>query len=329
MAYRVSDCERWQGLDFVLGYEVKRSRNGEPCEICDALVGEYPKGFVFSGFHPFCICFAVPILMNHGDFADFLLNDDIPQGKIITDIPDSAREWIDAFEKKSGDLPFFVDKMGNNKVFFENVQGGQLTLDFADNEPVESRNGIVEAAFPSITEKVIGIENKIRMNKGFETLVAVDKNGNVVVDKSGEQFQVKITQSESAAMKDCVVTHNHPRGWQAKENTLGHIGNSFSINDIIMAITDDVAEIRAVTPLYTFSMKRPSDGWGISADAANFKFRSIQKNIDKRFMGMLDDASTNAEYDRIANRANALFLHLVCKEFAKMHDFEYKKFKSR
>ena len=326
MAYRVSDCERWQGMDFVLGYEVKRSRNGEPCEICDALVGEYPKDFVFSGFHPFCICFAVPILMNHEDFADFLLNEDIPQGKIIKDIPEKARKWIDAFEKKSGKLPMFADR---NKAFLGKGQSGQLALDFAPSEAIERGKGVIEAVFPEVTEKVIGIENKIRMNKDFETLVAVDKNGNVVVDKRGEAFQVKINQAESIAVKDCVITHNHPRGWQAKEDTLGRIGNSFSIDDIKTAIKDDVAEIRAVTPLYTFSMKRPKNGWGISADAADFKFRSIEKNIDRRFRGMMDNADTNVEYDRIMRRVNALYLHLVNKEFARMHDFEYTKIKSR
>ncbi len=94
MGYRLSDCERWQQLDFVLGFEVKRSQNSHPCPICDALKGKYPKDFVFAGWHPFCICFAVPIVMNHDDFADYLLDDKIPEHKNVLDVPDSARAWI-------------------------------------------------------------------------------------------------------------------------------------------------------------------------------------------------------------------------------------------
>ena len=61
MGYRGSDSERWQQLNFVLGFEVKRSPNAHPCAICDAMKGKYPKDFVFLGWHPFCICFAVPL----------------------------------------------------------------------------------------------------------------------------------------------------------------------------------------------------------------------------------------------------------------------------
>lgn len=74
MSYRLSDCERWKQLDFVLGFEVRRSRNAAPCAICDALVGRYPKDFIFPGWHPFCICIATPILMSHDQSANYFLS---------------------------------------------------------------------------------------------------------------------------------------------------------------------------------------------------------------------------------------------------------------
>ena len=116
MGYRMSDCERWKQLDFVLGFEVKRSRNGHPCAICDALVGRYPKDFVFPGWHPFCICIAVPIVLEHEDFADFLLTDQIPANQYVRDIPSKAREWMNNYIQKTGETPFFARK---NTVFLE------------------------------------------------------------------------------------------------------------------------------------------------------------------------------------------------------------------
>ncbi|SFK99945.1 hypothetical protein SAMN05216357_11085 [Porphyromonadaceae bacterium KH3CP3RA] len=110
MGYRMSDCERWKQLDFVLGFEVKRSRNAHPCAICDSLVGKYPKDFVFSGWHPFCICIAVPIVLEHEDFADFLLTDQKPTNQYVRDIPAKAREWMNAYTKKTGETPFFMRK---------------------------------------------------------------------------------------------------------------------------------------------------------------------------------------------------------------------------
>lgn len=99
MGYRVADSERWKTLDFVLGFEIKRSGNGGPCSVCDSLKGKYPKGFIFSGWHSWCICFAVPILMGHDDFADFLMSDNIPSNQLITEIPKGAEEWLAANEK--------------------------------------------------------------------------------------------------------------------------------------------------------------------------------------------------------------------------------------
>ena len=64
IAYRSADYERWSKQDFTLGIEIKRPKNNKgPCAICDAMIGKYPKTFKFTGFHPFCICYAVPIVM--------------------------------------------------------------------------------------------------------------------------------------------------------------------------------------------------------------------------------------------------------------------------
>ena len=101
MSYRTADYERWSKQDFILGIEIHRSANNRgPCKICDAMVGKYPKTFKFIGFHPFCICFATPITMEPDNFADFLLNDTVPQEQVITDIPKIAKDFVD--ENKNG-----------------------------------------------------------------------------------------------------------------------------------------------------------------------------------------------------------------------------------
>jgi hypothetical protein len=54
-AYRTADRDRWNSIDFVLGYEIKRSQNIKaPCDQCDAGQGRYPKSFVWDGWHPNC-----------------------------------------------------------------------------------------------------------------------------------------------------------------------------------------------------------------------------------------------------------------------------------
>lgn len=94
MGYRMSDSERWKQLNFVQGYEVKRSANAHPCVICDSLKGKYPKNFIFPGWHPFCICYAVPIVMGLDDFADYLLSEKVPKADIVNTIPGNATQFF-------------------------------------------------------------------------------------------------------------------------------------------------------------------------------------------------------------------------------------------
>lgn len=121
MNFRKADHDRWQNMDFVLGIEVKRSSSKrEPCKICDALVGKYPKEFIFTGWHPFCICFAVPIMMDQDEFADYLLDDSRSSDKMITDIPSRARNFV-SDNASSLNTTNFVRE---NKFYFDGLNQG-------------------------------------------------------------------------------------------------------------------------------------------------------------------------------------------------------------
>lgn len=271
-AYRSADYERWSKQDFVLGIEIHRSANNRgPCKICDAMVGKYPKTFKFTGFHPFCICFATPITMEPEDFADFLLNDTVPQGQTITDIPQAAKDFVS--ENKDGlqSAFWYKDNFTNDGGLQREIVSQPITNEVikvskpkrikTDSEIANIKQKWNER---KLYNKITNTENEIRLNKSFETGVLFDRNGNVVIDKRGAKYSVAFTDEECAKMKDCVFTHNHPRGWQEPEKSLGRIGNSFSPADMYLAIAHNVSEMRAVTPNYTFAMKRPEEGWGIT-----------------------------------------------------------------
>lgn len=124
MAYRESDWQRWQSLDFVVGYEIVRS-NHEPlcdCDICARLVGKYPKTFKFIGWHPQCMCYAIPILMDEETFDDNELGDlkaalrgtkyvHKQAANTVPDVPDGFKEWVkDHIEAQKGwsSTPYFI-----------------------------------------------------------------------------------------------------------------------------------------------------------------------------------------------------------------------------
>lgn len=124
MAYRESDFLRWQQLDFVVGFEIHRS-NHEPlckCKMCDRLQGRYPKTFKFKGWHPQCMCYAVPILMDEETFDENELGDlkaalrgteykKKQSRNLVTDVPDGFKEWVEENKEASAgwsSTPYFI-----------------------------------------------------------------------------------------------------------------------------------------------------------------------------------------------------------------------------
>lgn len=105
MAYRSAEQDRWQRMDFVVGYRVKRSNHHPAYDICDELSaannddtstrGVYPKDFVFKGWHPQCRCFVVPILASSDEFIQ--MQEDILNGKEPNRSKDFIRKPNDKF----------------------------------------------------------------------------------------------------------------------------------------------------------------------------------------------------------------------------------------
>lgn len=101
-AFRTADYERWRNMDFVKGIEVERSpSNHGPCPVCDAKAGEYPKDFKFTGWHPFCICIATPIMMDHEEFAEWLLGDGMPKDSISIQYSKDRAKELQNWAKRS------------------------------------------------------------------------------------------------------------------------------------------------------------------------------------------------------------------------------------
>lgn len=124
MAYRESDWQRWQSLDFVVGFEIHRS-NHEPlckCDTCAKLVGRYPKTFKFKGWHPQCMCYATPVLMDEETFDENELGDlkaalrgttykHQQANNAVSDVPDGFKAWVkDHVEAQKGwaSTPYFI-----------------------------------------------------------------------------------------------------------------------------------------------------------------------------------------------------------------------------
>lgn len=119
IAYRRADHERWQQMDFVLGQRINLSNNHPAPDICDTLKGDYPKDFLFDGWHPQCFCYVTPILASEEEMikeAEALQNGEYyePKGKKITSYPQNFENWVTehseqiAASRDRGTEPYFI-----------------------------------------------------------------------------------------------------------------------------------------------------------------------------------------------------------------------------
>jgi hypothetical protein len=120
MAYKEADQTRWEQLPIVTGYEVKLSNNHPSADICNDLAGVYPKTFKFDGWHPFCRCYLVSILIDDDEREDLqkriLAGEDVSgyhSPKEIDDVPDGFKGWVKdnaSRAKNWSNTPYFIRK---------------------------------------------------------------------------------------------------------------------------------------------------------------------------------------------------------------------------
>lgn len=144
IAYRNSDTERWSTQDFVIGQRISLSKSHPPKpehELCEKLAGDYPKDFVFDGWHPQCFCVMTPIFAPESELRAW--NKAMAKGeeyefktKPIKDYPANFKEWVtknrDSIlaKRQAGTEAYFTK---HNKAAINKLLG--LSTGKADSKP--------------------------------------------------------------------------------------------------------------------------------------------------------------------------------------------------
>lgn len=181
---------------------------------------------------------------------------------------------------------------------------------FLANEGIRREQARHEADLNGPRMKAIhDIEDKIR-HQDFESAACVDKDGNVLFFKNGEQSQVEFTDEEQALCKDNTLTHNHPSS------------TMFSPQDINYWIDHDLQEMRVTTREgISYSLARGENFTKAHGEAFSFLYamsREIAKGdaheeLDNRGFrqklsnGEITQAEANAELCRAMARHQANF----------------------
>lgn len=247
MAYATADQMRWQALDFVIGFEVKRSAHEYECDVCDKLKGRYPKSFNWKKWHPHCRCYAIPILMSYEDFNTDELNElkaafkgteykKFVSKDTITDVPSGFKDWIAANAQRSANWasqPYFIrDNFVGGKLI-----GGLKPVIIENIDPSPGPDPTAEPVKPPVLpvktpEDVVKETNKIGSHwfyRGFKVLGvdrsshnngSTDRTGNIwlsrqrlenvvkAIDKIRMDEDITYAEADSMATFWHEITHN-------------------------------------------------------------------------------------------------------------------------
>lgn len=111
IAYRTNDFERRKNMPWVMGQRIRLSASHPRFDICDSLIGTYPKEFKFTGFHPNCLCISDSLLLPREKFKDYLAGGSIDQRHLIKSVPKNALDYLNANADKINNWkskPYFL-----------------------------------------------------------------------------------------------------------------------------------------------------------------------------------------------------------------------------
>lgn len=286
IAYRTSDFTRWQNLPFVTGVEVHTSNNHPTPDICDELAGEFPKDFVFKGWHPRCRCYATTKQMTDAEYDELenkILNGDPigEPGNAVTDPHNGFTSFIRNNQDKIKSWkskPYFLT---DNKKYVDQALDKKQSADINLQE----------------------VEDKIR-DQDFES-AALFKKGKQIFFKDGERASVSFSNAEVAQMKDGVLTHNHPGS------------RSFSPEDINMFFKARMEEIRAISRKFDYSFKLGNFDGSVSLKDILNQYRFFDEEVHQEFMDLIVDGKMTIDF------ANANHHHEILTRLAKQYGFSY------
>ncbi len=224
IAYRTADYTRWQQLEFVIGVEIKLSNNHPCVDICDDLKGIYPKSFKWTGWHPNCRCYMVPVLAKETDMdkmLDEILNGEDP-GNVkcdneVKELPGEFKTWMSDNQdriqdaKERGTLPYFL--MDNKRlVGLENYKSVGLR-----------RKEIAKSA----TSLLLGIEFT---NPDFGGSLKINKRG--IKEWLNQPHSLYADKNEILLDLSNTIEHSNYRGWTYyhKDNPMVTKTHVFEIN---------------------------------------------------------------------------------------------------
>lgn len=277
---------------------------GDVCPYCAARNTQvYPVGKIRVPFHPRCRCILLPYRPAW-------------QEKGLTD-----DEFLQRYRgDRLRDLEAAGGKPNNGVTPFEKAAG--LTT-----PPKPLQGGAVAQArqsppLPVATRKVLQFEDEKRLQP-YETALALDRRGKVLLQKDGTETGVSYTAQELSLFKGAILTHNHP-----PINAQDQLGVGLSVADIRFAVWHELSEIRAVSKGYRYSLKPGGAEWTPQywQETAKAVYEKHEEDVYQEIKSTRSQRkAAGATDDEIYLQDNQYYFHEVARRTAKELGWQYQR----
>lgn len=343
IAYRTADYERWQQLDFVIGVEIKLSKNHPNPDICDDLAGKYPKDFKWTGWHPNCRCYLIPILAGQDDMdkmiEKILAGEDgeVISEQQVNDYPQEFNSWIKSNKDRideataKGKLPYFIK---DNKTAVEDILT-PLTPEQKHHKELVSKYGeenvqLLNNAFGAFKEKISTGDLPYQIKKlKFEANFVAEKNKFPTSPEMVKMLEKELAEVQAKYDIQLAVEAAKPiLEYKSKSKPLNSIlgqlneavSSGGSANDIQKLTAQATAKIQEVEKARLAKMvKQGGDGSTLDIYATaeeKLEVARLQDMYDKAMAqyGSQWNYTVNERYQELAEYKKELSLKYVSKQ---------------
>lgn len=247
IAYRAADFERWGELDFVVGIEIKLSNNHPEPDICDDLKGVYPKTFKWTGWHPNCRCYCVPVLAPQ-DVLDKMLDEILDGGDPGSiespneekELPTDFQNWIKKNEDRiatatdKGTLPYFIK---DNKAAVGEILN-PLTPEQKHHKELIEKYG--ESAVKSLYDAFEAFKDKISAGDLAYQIKKLKFEAQWVADKNKFPTSGEMAKMLQAELEKVQAKYDHQLAVEAVKPILAYKSKSKPLNAILAELSEAV-----------------------------------------------------------------------------------------
>lgn len=176
------------------------------------------------------------------------------------------------------------------------------------------KSGVKKATAAEIAIILLKHEKPLR-NEEYEHCFAVNDAGEIIFRRKGAKDYIIVEDALPLLRKARVFTHNHPSG------------SAFSDDDLIMAITSEVQELRCFGNEYWYSLRPKKGKWEVKPSVAAQDWREIKNQLRSKYQSLFEIQVEKIGKERAQREVWLKHSHEILLTLAKRHNLIYKRSK--